>query len=822
MLGFVARRLPILLVGLIVLVACSADTATLQGRVLDAYTGKPVKNATLAIGQHKSLTTGVDGSFSTTSWSPKDTLTVSAGDYETQTLNLAEKPDLQQTKTPTVTLDVVVRPNTLRGVITDSYTHKPVANARVGMNGGAGATSDANGVYVLRDVPPSFKLVVSAPDYADAQADISRATERLLALRPNVVRGEVKDRYAGKAIAGAQVKAGDTTATTGSDGRYELRNAPEQGEVSFTAAGYNTVKAPLQRTTKLDATLRPNVLRGVVKDRLIGKAIGGVQVKLGDATAITGADGRYELHNVPEQGEVSFSAAGYDFVKQPLPAATEMDATLRPNVVRGVVKDSNTGQGIADVVVIAGAAKTTTSADGRYELNEVGDGAELTFSRDGYDAVKQAVGQTMNVDAALRPNAIMGRVVDQADGKPLAEATVLATPALTGTAIAVTRTDAEGRYKLANVSGDAYIKALLPGYRRGEAQVTAGAVSAEIRLEKFEAKALYLKAPVAARGMNVVNQYYDVIDHTELNSAVIDLKSDDLEDVGFIYYKSQAPAIVEAGTSADRMPIRGMLAEAKRRNIYTIARIHVFAHDNALLAKHPDWYIQKNGKPWFADFGIAWLDTYDERVWDYNIQLAVEAAQLGFDEIQFDYIRFPSDGNLAGATMKGRRDPHNHPDEMYGTIGRLCERAQRAINAAGAFFSVDVFGYAAWEPQASIGQNLQVMGQHVDYVYPMVYPSAFALHALGFQNSAAHPFELVNFSMQMVKRQLNGPASRARVRPWLQDFTLKWVPDQYIVPYGPNEVRAQIDAAEKNRSNGITGWALWNPDNAYNFGALKR
>jgi hypothetical protein len=281
------------------------------------------------------------------------------------------------------------------------------------------------------------------------------------------------------------------------------------------------------------------------------------------------------------------------------------------------------------------------------------------------------------------------------------------------------------------------------------------------------------------------------------------------------------PEVVEAETSADYMPIREMLAEAKRRNIYTIARIHIFAHDNALLEKHPDWYVQKDGKPWFADFGIAWLDAYDERVWDYNIKLGVEAAQLGFDEIQFDYIRFPSDGDLTGTKFKGPRDWRNNPDEMYNNIGRFMERAHRAINGAGAYFSVDVFGYVAWKPQPNIGQNLQVMGKYSDYVYPMVYPSHFVFGELGFENPGAHPFELVDFSMQKVKDQLQGEASRAKVRPWLQDFTLIWVPKKYIVRYGPKEVRAQIDAAEKNAANGVTGWALWDSDNDYEAAALK-
>ncbi|HEX6288838.1 MAG TPA: putative glycoside hydrolase [Herpetosiphonaceae bacterium] len=669
------RRVPLLMIALLVLVACGTNKVTINGRVIDAYTNQPVKDAALTFGKNGPVKTDAEGRYTTTAWSAKESVSIEAPGYETTSINLAEKPELAKTEPTTATLDVTIRPNTLRGVVKDAYTDQPVANALVQATETISATTDANGAYTLQSLPETFQIAVQAPDYVETRADISRKTTHELTLRPSVLRGIVKDTYSGQPVTGATVKAGDISATTGSDGAYELKDVREDAEVVFTADGY-------------------------------------------------------------------------DEVKQPMPQATSLDVALRPNVITGTVVDSK-------------------------------------------------------------------------DGKPLAQATVIATPTITGTAVAVTRTDAKGNYKLEDVPEGAYIRALLPGYRRGETQVKEGGLSPEIKLERFEAKALYLKANVASNGMETVNEYYDIIDQTELNSIVIDVKSDNLADVGFIYYQSQVPEVLKAETSADYMPIREMLAEAKKRNIYTIARVHIFAHDNALLEKHPDWYVQKDGKPWFADFGIAWLDTYDERVWDYNIKLAVEVAQLGFDEIQFDYIRFPSDGDLTGAKFKGPRDWKNNPDEMFNTIGRFMERAQKAINGAGAYFSVDVFGYVAWKPQANIGQNLQVMGKYADYVYPMVYPSHFVWGELGFENPGAHPYEIVDFSMQKVKDQLVGEASRAKVRPWLQDFTLIWVPDQYIVRYGAKEVRAQIDAAEKNRANGVDGWALWDSDNDYTAEALK-
>ena len=663
------RRAPLLIV-LLALAACGAPKAALNGRVIDAYTQQPVKDASLVFGERKPVA-AADGLFSTQAWSPKDTLAVTAPGYEAATLNLAERPELAAAEPTTKTLDMVLRPNTLRGAIKDSFTGAPVANALVATDT-VSATTAADGTYTLANVPESFALQVTAPDYAAGSAQVSRSTAQDLELRPSVLRGSVKDAYSQQGVAGVEVTAGTATATTG-------------------------------------------------------------------------ADGSFELADVPADGDISFKVSGYDQVVQPLPRDTALDVTLRPSTVTGVV----TG----------------------------------------------------------------------ADGQPLAEATVLASATVTGTEVAMTRTDAQGRYTLENVPANAFVKALLPGYRRGETALGDRAATADLQLEPIEAKALYIKTSVAASGMETIDEYFDLIDRTELNAAVIDLKSDNIDDVGLIYYQSQVPEVIEADTSRDYMPIEEILAEAKRRNIYTIARIHIFAHDNALLEKHPDWYIQKDGKPWFADFGIAWLDTYDERVWDYNIKLGVEAAQMGFDEVQFDYIRFPSDGDLTGTVMKGPRDSKNNPDEMFNTIGRFMERAQAAINGAGAYFGVDVFGYVAWAPQRSIGQNLQIMGQHADYVYPMVYPSHFVPGELGFDVPGRHPFEMVDRSMGAVKAQLTGAASRAKVRPWLQDFTLIWV--EPIVRYGAAEVRAQIDAAEAHRADGVAGWALWDSDNDYEEGALK-
>jgi hypothetical protein len=308
---------------------------------------------------------------------------------------------------------------------------------------------------------------------------------------------------------------------------------------------------------------------------------------------------------------------------------------------------------------------------------------------------------------------------------------------------------------------------------------------------------------------------------------VIDLKSDLRDDLGLIYYDSQLPIVKELHTARDIMNLSAILAEAKKRGIYTIARIHIFSHDNVLAEAKPEWAgkDRKTGGVYavYPGPGIHydWLDPWNKNVWDYNIQLGVEAAQLGFDEINFDYIRFPdpdpSTDDAERLQLSKPADWKDNPDAMFNNIATFMEQSQRAINGAGAFFSVDVFGYAAWEPQKTIGQNIGLMSQHADYVCPMVYPSHYGLHELGFDNAAAHPYEIV---LESLKRgaELVG-TNRAMLRPWLQDFTLRWVPKDQIVDYGPGQVRAQIQATED--FGRAAGWQLWDSDNVYTEAALK-
>jgi hypothetical protein len=443
---------------------------------------------------------------------------------------------------------------------------------------------------------------------------------------------------------------------------------------------------------------------------------------------------------------------------------------------------------------------------------------------EGYATQKIDASTTATIDVTLRPDVLKGTIVNSVDGTPIRHATIIATEDMAKSAQAAVRIDGtDGVFTLKGIPETGFVQVLAPGYRKLVLPIKPGEIPSEYKLEPFEPKASYVTAAVASN-TKLMQKFFDNIDKTELNAIIIDLKSDLRDDLGLVYYDSQVPLVKELGLSSPNYDIKALLAEAKKRNIYTIARVHIFSHDNILAEAKPEWAAQDSVKGGIfydyptATIKYAWLDPFNENVWDYNIALSEEAALAGFDEINFDYIRFPSleFGPEDGKRLKFSQD-NVTSDLRFETIKKVLNRAHPKINAAGAFLSVDVFGFTTEGPMGIIGQSLPIMAETTDYVCPMVYPSHYGTGYMGFDNPAAHPYEILLGTMQLGLKQI--PDSRARLRPWLQDFTLIWVPDNMIVQYGAAELRAQIKAVADAKTG--AGWQLYSSDNTYTYEALN-
>lgn len=646
--------------------------------------------------------------------------------------------------------------------------------------------------------------------------------------------GTITDAYTGQPVSSAAITLGESQATADANGTYRFDRWNIEDTLQISANGYEPVgialnsqpqlAQPTPPEVTLNTTLRPNTLSGAITDEYSGQPVAGALLRVGDVlSATTGPDGRYTLAGVPESFTITVSAPDYADFSQDVARSTGFDAALRPNVVTGVITDQYSNQPLAGVTIKAGDISATTAADGRYRLAGVPAEAELQISAEGYAPITTTLQRATSFDTALRPDLLKGTLLDAASGEPIKNATIIATLTISGTDVAYTRIDnsSDGTFALKGIPEQGYIQVLAPGYRKATLELKPGTVPDTIKLEPFVTRAVYITSAMAS-SMERVRAYFDLIDRTELNAIVIDVKSDLRDDLGLIYYASQVPIVQELGTSRDIMDIRAILAEAKQRGIYTIARVHIFSHDNVLADAKPEWAAKdRTTGGVFADYPTptiryAWLDPWNTNVWDYNIQLAVEAAQLGFDEINYDYIRFPSLEFSPTDKERLQLSRESTAEERYANIAAMLERSQRAINGVGAFLSVDVFGYTTWGPGALIGQNLAMMAEHTDYIMPMVYPSHYVAGTLGFDNPARYPYEIVRDSMERGLQQVVG--KRAVLRPWLQDFTLIWVPQDQIVEYGAAEVRAQIKAVQDVDPR--MGWTLYDSTNVYTEEAL--
>ncbi len=299
---------------------------------------------------------------------------------------------------------------------------------------------------------------------------------------------------------------------------------------------------------------------------------------------------------------------------------------------------------------------------------------------------------------------------------------------------------------------------------------------------------------------------------TEINALVVDVK----DDRGFILYRSRV-ALARAIGADTNMPmrpdrVRAILDTMRAHQIYPIARI-VVVKDPLLAEKKTEWAIRRRDdptKPWLDKHGKPWLDAHQDGPWRYAAELACEAVDLGFSEVQFDYVRFPDEKRLVRESVFPLANGRLRADVIRDQLQTLRARLQ----PLGVPVTADVFGLTATDTtDMGIGQKWERFVDAVDVVLPMVYPSHFAPGSYGIGSPNARPYETIDHALKDMKRRSTGIVGAARVVPWFQDFTLG--PPHYNAA----EVRAQIKAAY---DNGIQSWVLWNPGSRYNVGALEK
>ncbi|MDP9366090.1 MAG: carboxypeptidase regulatory-like domain-containing protein [Chloroflexota bacterium] len=545
-------------------------------------------------------------------------------------------------------------------------------------------------------------------------------------------------------------------------------------------------------------------MRLVVTDAYTGAPLPGAEVVVGGRTETTDHEGRLMLDATDAPAEVAIRSAGYAAAGGQLPPGQtgQLAVALRPSIVEGRLTDAESGAPVSAAVSAPAPGvpgpSARTDAGGRFRLTDVPPNARLRIEAGDYGVVEEPINNRTTIDRALKVTVVTGTVTD-AGGAPIAGATVSGPD---GAAAATT--DAEGRYRLLGADGLAELKVRAPGYVDQTLPIPANRQAA-VALEPERIKAIYAPLGVLT-DPNRLQRLIEIADTTEANAIVVDVKQDT------IYYDTQVPFFREVPDMVrPAFDPQEILATLDEHGIYAIARMVVFK-DPVVAEGRPDLAVrdENTGELWRDFNGAAWVNAFNEELWQANADLAVELAGLGFDEIQYDYIRFPSDGDLRTADF----GPDYSEEARRAAITGAVSRGAEAVRPTGARFAIDLFPIIAIQgDDQGIGQTLQDLAPLVDSVNLMIYPSHYEegnIPVDGHPND--FPAETVAYTLERAEELVPGTA--LKMRPWLQDFDY---PLEGFADYGPAEVRAQIDAAE---AAGASGWLLWNAVGEFEVEAL--
>jgi hypothetical protein len=303
-----------------------------------------------------------------------------------------------------------------------------------------------------------------------------------------------------------------------------------------------------------------------------------------------------------------------------------------------------------------------------------------------------------------------------------------------------------------------------------------------------------------------------VAKRTEVNALVIDVK----DDRGFVLYRSKVPLARAIGAdTADghwmsSSKLRAVLDTMVAHRIYPIARI-VVAKDPLLAQKRLDLAIKRKSdlQPWLDKNGKPWLDPHQREVWQYAVDLAREAHELGFSEVQLDYVRFPDEKRLVSETVYPLANGRIRAQVIRDQLGFV----RSALKPLGMRVTADVFGLTATDTtDMGIGQRWEMFIDQVDVVLPMIYPSHFARGTYRLRNPNARPYETIDHALKDAIARSDSIPNAASIIPWYQDFTLG------APRYGVAQIRAQMKAGY---DNGFQSWILWNPSSNYTIAALE-
>ncbi len=715
---------------------------------------------------------------------------------------------------------IYIKDKVVTGQVVDSDSREPVAGATVRL-GQLSELTGADGRFELAELQGAERLVIEAGGYYPQAQPVAwawwqKSTVALVALRPTRLTGEIVDAWTAQPLAAATAVSGNSAATADVAGRFTLTRLVPPAEVTVGAPGYLewswviTGYQSLAPSTEWRIALTPNTVTGTVHAADNGQPLPNVAIGLGEQTVTSDELGHFQLHAVATGVSIQILPPEI-FLPTQVTYGGEgaLAVAVEPRRLVVSARDGLMGMSLPGTVVRAGEITRSVTADGA-QFSRIPPGTGLQLTREGYVTTEVTYGGEARLEVTMRPYAMQGVVRDGDTGQPVPGATLYIGDQI------VTANES-GFYRIADLPGELGITIKAPGFRKASLSLASGTATLpsldvqtapcaqeppapgplclDLGLTPFHVRGIYIPFGLLSRP-DTVRGLLDLIDRTQLNALVVDVKG----DRGYLAYDSQVQMALDLEVNGERegwIAMDELLAEARARGIYSVARIVVFK-DNPLALGIPELAVQRaDGTVWTDGEGLGWGNPFREEVWDYNIAIAQEVAALGFDEVQFDYLRFPSDGNIGAIVYT----EENTSETRTAAIREFTRRVTQALRPYGVFTSADVFGLTAWvevESDMSIGQRVIDVAPLVDYLCPMVYPATFRPGNLGYSDPSAHPYDVVYRSQQAAEARV--PPS-TRVRPWLQAY---W--------YTLDEMLLQKQAAD---DAGASGWTFWNAGGAY-------
>lgn len=694
---------------------------------------------------------------------------------------------------------------------------KPLAGAQFVVESEVALThtwrSDKEGQYRIPVEPGHYRITVSAPDHVSVRlaATVRETTAsqwRDITLQRRTLSGTVRDAATHRLVPGAVVVHDKATVVAGDAGTFSLplhQDAPltvgftgyrvatlSEGEIMACLASDGTLGR------SLEIALVPHLVEGTVTDAETGSPVASVRVTAGDLETATDRNGRYALRYIAPGTPITCEHPDYvsdePFVYGEL---SSYDAALTPWSTILSVVDASTDDPLDGALVSWCHADVScdaerTDAQGIATLR-LRPGSVITASLPGYRAASERFDGQETMALSMAPSRLTGVVRDGETGQAITRALVFSESA--GKPTVAVDLEPDGRFVVDDVLDVERLLVKAPGYR-SRVEPISGPATLAIDMAPIEVRGVYIPFGLLTLP-DRIEALLDMVEETALNAVVVDVKSDRAR----LAWPSDLPLAVELEAyQRDIMDLELFLAKCHERGIYAIGRIVVFK-DDLLARAHPEYAVMRDtGEPYVDLEGLHWVDPFRQKVRDYNIALALQVAAMGFDEIQFDYLRFPSDGSTKGLVYS----QESTMESRVVAMETFCAQAYEAISRTPTYLSADIFGLTVWvDPSRDmgIGQRVDDIAPHMDYISPMLYPTTFGEGNLGFDNPGLYPYEVIYHSV--LKTQKRTPTL---VRPWLQHYSIGGI------RYETDELLRQRKGAEDADSH---GWIYWNAGGKY-------